>query len=94
MINLCRTNKQFPQKYIEDMNKMYKKLNFKQKNSKHLCNLILKGIELISPKNKDSFQYAANVYNELLQLSKKDSISLQVSLVYLSNIILTYCFIN
>jgi len=80
MINLCRNNKQFPQQYIEDMNKMYKKCNYKQKKSKILCNLILKGIELISPNNKDSFQYAANVYNELLQLSEKDSINLQVSI--------------
>ncbi|KAF0767125.1 interaptin-like [Aphis craccivora] len=78
MINLCRNNKKFPQKYVEDMNKMYKKCNNKQKNSKHLCNLILKGIELISPKNENSFQYAANVYNELLQLTKKDSNSLQI----------------
>lgn len=78
MINLCRNNKKFPQKYVEDMNKMYKKCNNKQKNSKHLCNLVLKGIELISPKNEDSFQYAASVYNELLQLTKKDSNSLQV----------------
>ncbi|KAL5235627.1 hypothetical protein ACI65C_003037 [Semiaphis heraclei] len=77
MINLCRNNKQFPQSYIEDMNKMYKKFNYKQKTSKHLCNLILKGIELISPKNKNSFQYAANVYNELLRLTEKDSINLQ-----------------
>lgn len=80
MINLCRNNKQFPQSYIEDMNKMYKKFNYKQKTSKHLCNLILKGIELISPKNKNSFQYAANVYNELLRLTEKDSINLQVSI--------------
>jgi len=78
MINLCRNNKKFPQKYVEDMNKMYKKCNNKQKNSKHLCSLVLKGIELISPKNEDSFQYAASVYNELLQLTKKDSNSLQV----------------
>ncbi|XP_015366655.1 PREDICTED: CAP-Gly domain-containing linker protein 1-like isoform X2 [Diuraphis noxia] len=77
MINLCRNNKQFPQSYIEDMNKMYKKCNYKQKSSKHLCNLVLKGIEFISPKNKNSFQYAANVYNELLQLSEKDSFNLQ-----------------
>ncbi|XP_060850821.1 death domain-associated protein 6-like isoform X2 [Rhopalosiphum padi] len=72
MINLCRNNKKFPQTYVEDMNKMYKKCDNKQKNSKHLCSLVLKGIELISPKNKDSFQHAANVYNALLQLTKKD----------------------
>ncbi|XP_003241599.1 reticulocyte-binding protein 3 isoform X2 [Acyrthosiphon pisum] len=77
MINLCRNNKQFPQPYIEDMNKMYKKCNYKQKKSKHLCDLILKGIEFISPKNNDSFQYAASVYNELLRLSEKDSTNLQ-----------------
>uniref|UniRef100_A0A2H8TMX4 Death domain-associated protein 6 n=1 Tax=Melanaphis sacchari TaxID=742174 RepID=A0A2H8TMX4_9HEMI len=77
MINLCRNNKQFPQKYVEDMNKMYNKCSNKQKNSKHLCSLVLKGLELISPKNKNSFQYAADVYNALLQLSKKDSNSLQ-----------------
>ena len=80
MINLCRNNKQFPQPYIEDMNKMYKKCNYKQKKSKHLCDLILKGIEFISPKNNDSFQYAASVYNELLRLSEKDSTNLQVSI--------------
>ncbi|XP_050059643.1 interaptin-like isoform X2 [Aphis gossypii] len=77
MINLCRNNKKFPQKYVEDMNKMYKKCNNKQKNSKNLCDLVLKGIESISPNNEDSFQYAANVYNELLQLTKKDSNRLQ-----------------
>jgi len=80
MINLCRNIKQFPQLYIEDMNKMYKKCNYKQKKSKLLCDLILKGVEFISSKNKDSFQYAASVYNELLRLSEKDSINLQVSI--------------
>jgi len=80
MINLCRTNKQFPQPYIEAMNKMYKNCNYKQKKSKLLCDLVLKGIEFISPKNKDSFEYAASVYNELLKLSEEDSINLQVSI--------------
>jgi len=80
MINLCRNNKQFPQQYIEDMNKMYKQCNYKQRKSKLLCDLILKGIELISPKNNDSFQYAASIYNELLRLSEKDSTNLQVSI--------------
>lgn len=80
MIELCRKiqNKNFPQKYIEDMSKMYKKCNDKQKNSSNLCNLILKGIKYISPFNKNAFTYAANVYNELLQLSKKDLSDLQV----------------
>lgn len=80
MINLCRNNKRFPHPYVEDMNRMYNKCNYKQKKSKLLCNLILKGIEFISPKNNDSFQYAAGVYNELLRLSEKDSNNLQVSI--------------
>jgi len=80
MINLCRNNKQFPLSFLEDMNKMYKKCSYKQKSSEKLCDLVVKGIEFISPKNQNSFQYAANVYNELLQLSKKDSINSQVSI--------------
>lgn len=79
MLELCRQNKEFPHKYIEDMNKMYKKCTDEQKNEDKLCNLILEGIEHISPSNKNSFQYAANVYNELLQLTQKDSINLKVS---------------
>jgi len=73
MIKLCQENKQFPQAYIEDMSKMYNKCNSKQKKSTNLCDLILKGIKNISRTDKNSFQYAANVYNELLQLSKRDS---------------------
>lgn len=84
MINLCRSHKLFPQQYVEDMNKMYKKCNEQQKNSKHLCNLVLKGIEFISPKNKESFQYAADVYNELLQISRKDS---KVYYIYTFNLL-------
>lgn len=78
MIELCRQNKEFPQKYIDDMNKMYKKSTDKQKNEGRLCNLILEGIEHISPTNANSFQYAANVYNELLQLTQNDSTRQQV----------------
>lgn len=73
MIKLCRMNIQFPKEYIDDMNKMYKCCNNKQKNSKKLCNLIHKGLKHISIKNKNSFHRAAEVYNELLQLSKIDS---------------------
>lgn len=69
-----------PLKYIEDMDKMYNTCNYKQKNSIDLSNLILKGIENISSNNKNSFQYAANVYNELLKLSKKEHSSKQVSI--------------
>lgn len=79
MITLCRTNKMVPLKYIEDMDKMYNTCNYEQKNSMNLCNLILKGVENISSNNKNSFHYTANVYNELLKLSKKEVTSKQVS---------------
>ncbi|VVC45347.1 Hypothetical protein CINCED_3A021222 [Cinara cedri] len=74
MIKLCKKNKWIPQKYIDDMNKMYKQCSDKQRSSKKLCNLIVKGTENITSKSENSFQYAANVYNELLQLSKMDSL--------------------
>lgn len=73
MLKICRENKQFPLVYIEDMNKMYSKCDSKQKKSTNLCDLILKGLKNISRTDKNSFQYAANVFNELLQLSKRDS---------------------
>lgn len=69
LLKLCRDCKEFPQKYIEDMNRIYKNCNDKQKNEEKLCNSILLGIEHMSSKSKKSFQYAANVYNELLQLT-------------------------
>lgn len=78
-LKLCRNNKQVPMKYVEDIDKMYRKCNNKEKSSTNLCNLILEGKQHISPQNTDSFQYVADVYNELLQLSTKDSGSLQVS---------------
>lgn len=80
MLKLCRNNKMIPMKYIEDMNQMYNKCNCTQKNSTNLCNLILEGVENISLMNENSFQYAANVYNALLELSKKKTTSLQVSI--------------
>lgn len=77
---LCQKNKDIPIKYVEDMHDMYyHKCNDRKKNSTHLCNLIQKGNEHISSKNKNSFQYIADIYNELLQLTKKDSNNLQVS---------------
>lgn len=78
MIKLCRENKQFPQKYIDEMNKMYLKCSDKQKISQHLCKLIEKGIENISPKNKSSFNYAADVYNALLEVINTHSAISQV----------------
>jgi len=66
-------------KYIEDIDKMFRECNNKEISSSDLCNLILEGIKHISPQNTDSFRYVADVYNELLQLSKKDSASLLVS---------------
>lgn len=69
MIKLCIKSKQCPQKYIGDMNEMYSKCSDKQKKSQTLCKLIIKGIENISPKNKNSFNYAANVYNTLLDVT-------------------------
>lgn len=85
MIQLCMNNKWVPQKYVNDMSNMYQKCNDKQKSSKKLCNLILKGTENITSKNKNSFQYAANVYNELLlQLSTTDN--LQVSIFSVLNV--------
>lgn len=80
MIRLCQNIIHCPHKYIEDMSKMYECCSNKQKNSRKLCNFILKGIKNISVGNKNSFDYAADVYNELLQLSKKDSSNSRVDI--------------
>ncbi|XP_050524134.1 metacaspase-2-like [Daktulosphaira vitifoliae] len=75
MIDLCRTINSFPLIYIEDMVDMYNKCI--QKNSLKLNELIDEGLKNITPSNKKSFQYAANVYNELLQLTKNISTNLE-----------------
>jgi hypothetical protein len=71
-------NIQFPKEYVNAMNRMYECCNDKQKNSKKLCDLIHKGLKHISAENKNSFHHAADIYNELLQLSKLDSTSSRV----------------
>lgn len=57
---------------------MYNKCSDKQQKSTKLCKLILNGTENITSKTKNSFQYAAEVYNELLKLTKNKD--LQVSI--------------
>lgn len=73
MINCCRKNKEIPQKYIDDMNKMYNKCSNRQRKSKKLCTFVSEGIKHIPSGSEHPFQYAANVYNELLQLTKNET---------------------
>lgn len=80
MIKLCRKNKHFPLKFIDEMNIMYLKCSDKQKKSQHLCKLIDKGIVNISSKNKNCFNYAADVYNALLEVTNTHSAISQVGI--------------
>lgn len=77
MLNLCRKC-QFPEELVENMNTMYNKC--KNKNLKNLFKSIFKGIDIISPKNKESIQCAIDIYNELLTLCQDGSTSSQVSI--------------
>lgn len=85
MIKICQDNKEIPLKYVEDMVKMHKKCSIEQQNSKTLRKFILEAIEYI-PGNKKAFQYAANLYNEFLRLTKNSSTNLQVSISNMLNL--------